>query len=151
MTDPLSTTSNHGPPPPVWARKVFVMAGMANIVTILIATRAFTDPLISQVDPSVFSTPGLVLIMVWGLAYLTIAPIWWKIPRMCLVFMLEKLVYVVCWILWISKQHDQLPGLWDINWQIALFYGGYGIVDTAFSLFFFWAWMTARKHSEVTS
>ena len=132
-------------PPPPWVRKVFVMAGMANIVTILVATRLFTDPLISQVDPAVFSTPSLILIMVWGLAYLTVAPHWWKLPPMCLVFMLEKLVFVGMWVRWMLHSRDQLPGLWEIDWQIALFYGGYGVVDIAFSGFFFWAWTRARR------
>ena len=151
MSEGETSPSSALAPPPQWVRKVFGMAGMANIVTILVATRAFTDPLISQVDPAVFSTPSLVLIMVWGLAYLTVAPHWWKLPPMCLVFMLEKLVFVAMWVRWILSSRDQLPGLWEIDWQIALFYGGYGIVDTFFSLFFFWAWLQARKHQGATS
>jgi hypothetical protein len=134
--------------PLAWARKVFVMAGMANIMTILVATRAFTDSLISEVDPAVFSTPGLILIMIWGFAYLAVAPHWRQLPQMCLVFMLEKLVYVVMWTLWMLERRDQLQGLWEINWQIALFYGGYGLVDAAFTIFFFWAWTQARTRPE---
>jgi hypothetical protein len=118
---------------------------MSNIVTVLIATRLFTDPLISQVDAQVFSTPSLVLVMIWGLAYLAVAPHWRKVPQMCLVFMAEKLVYVTLWSMWILESRSQLSGLWEINWQIALFYGGYGIVDMGFSAFFFWAWTLTRR------
>ena len=144
MTSSSTDAPSH-PPPLDWARKVFVMAGMANIMTILVATRAFTYPLISEVDPAVFGTPSLVLIMVWGCAYLAVAPHWRRLPQMCLVFMMEKLVYVVMWSRWISEHSDQLGGLWEQDPQIALFYGGYGVVDTGFSCFFFWAWLQARR------
>ncbi len=143
----MSLSSSQPSPPHSWARQVFVIAGWANIVAILLATRAFTDSTISQVDPEGFSTPSLVLIMIWGTAYLAVAPRWQRLPQMCLVFAVEKLVYVVMWTQWIRHHRDQLDGVWEEDPLIALFYGGYGIVDLGFGCFFFWAWLQARQTS----
>ena len=139
---PQSPTDHH----PTWIRKTFQIAGLVNIVGILLVSHAFTDSLISDLDPDVFSTPSLILIMVWGCAYLSVGPYWQKIPTISLVFAIEKLVYVVMWFRWISERHNELPAIWNQNPPIALFFGGYGVVDLAFGLFFLWAWRKARSH-----
>lgn len=53
----------------------FVSAAIANIGGVLLFSRLFSNEVISASDPVVMSTFGIVMIMVWGLAYLGAAAI----------------------------------------------------------------------------
>ena len=48
----------------------FISAAIMNIGGVLIFSRAFTNLVINETDPVVMSDFGLVMIIVWGLAYL---------------------------------------------------------------------------------
>ena len=69
-----------------------------NIGGVLLFSRAFTNDAINQADPVVMSNFGLLMIMVWGLAYLGAAFIKGSIRWLAAEFAVEKLMYVVVWV-----------------------------------------------------
>jgi len=52
-------------------KKGFVLAGLFNM-TVLVFSRFFTNSVIPESDPVVMSNFGLVMIVVWGLAYISV-------------------------------------------------------------------------------
>ncbi|MGF1708194.1 hypothetical protein [Enterovibrio baiacu] len=80
---------------------LFAAAAM-NIGGVLIFSRAFTNTAINDADPVVMSNFGLLMIAVWGLAYLGTAFINSNIKWLAGAFAIEKLVYVIAWINWMS-------------------------------------------------
>ena len=52
-----------------------IAAALMNIGGVLIFSRAFSNVAVNQADPVVMSNFGLVMIAVWGLAYLGAATI----------------------------------------------------------------------------
>ena len=51
----------------------FIMAAGMNIGGVLLFSRFFTNPVINELDPVVMSNFGLLMIVIWGLAYLASA------------------------------------------------------------------------------
>ena len=47
----------------------FIAAGLMNIGSVLLFSRGFTNSAINTADPVVMSNFGLLMIVVWGLAY----------------------------------------------------------------------------------
>jgi hypothetical protein len=86
-----------------------IAAAIMNIGGVLIFSRAFTNVVINNTDPVVMSNFGLLMILIWGLAYLGAACINAKIKWLIGSFAVEKLCYVVVWFMWQSKNNlDQL-------------------------------------------
>ena len=56
-------------------KKGFIAAGLMNIGGVLLFSRAFTNSAINIADPVVMSNFGLLMIVVWGLAYIGAAMI----------------------------------------------------------------------------
>lgn len=105
-----------------------------NIGGVLIFSRAFTNLAINNADPVVMSNFGLLMIVVWGLAYLGAATISANIKWLAVAFALEKLVYVVVWIIWLSQ--NSLAQLYSQDIFAGIFYSIYGLNDFVFMLFF---------------
>ena len=78
----------------------FIAAAMMNIGGVLIFSRTFTNSVINEFDPVVMSNFGLLMIIVWGLAYLGAALITSSVKWLAGAFAIEKLVYVVAWLFW---------------------------------------------------
>ena len=78
-------------------RNGFIAAGLMNIGGVLLFSRVFTNIAINRADPVVMSNFGLLMIVVWGLAYLGAAAITSNIKWLAGAFALEKLIYVVVW------------------------------------------------------
>lgn len=117
----------------------FYAAAIFNIVGIVVFTRAFTNAVLFEADPFMFSRPGCVVVMVWGLAYAAQARTWAQAPAISVVFALEKLVYVIWWALWLSHHGADLAELFGRDAMAGVFYASYGAGDAAFGLFFAWA------------
>ncbi|WP_028021676.1 hypothetical protein [Enterovibrio calviensis] len=118
----------------------FIAAGAMNIGGVLLFSRAFTNSVINQTDPVVMSNFGLMMIAVWGLAYLGASTIQSNIRWLAGAFALEKLVYVVTWLSWFSQ--NSLGDVYDKDLFAGIFYTIYGANDLIFMLFFalvFWA------------
>ncbi|MGR4017266.1 hypothetical protein [Vibrio harveyi] len=124
----------------------FIVAAMMNIGGVLIFSRGFNNPVISEFDPMVMSNFGLLMIVIWGLAYLGAASITSGVKWLAGAFTIEKLVYVFVWLQWI--QGNSLGAVYEQDLFAGIFYSIYGLNDFVFMLFFAWVFLTKRKHSE---
>ncbi|MFZ3466852.1 hypothetical protein [Vibrio harveyi] len=124
----------------------FIVAAMMNIGGVLIFSRGFNNPVISEFDPMVMSNFGLLMIVIWGLAYLGAASITSGVKWLAAAFTIEKLVYVFVWLQWI--QGNSLGAVYEQDLFAGIFYSIYGLNDFVFMLFFAWVFLTKRKHSE---
>ena len=120
----------------------FFAAGLMYIGGVLLFSRAFTNSAINNADPVVMSNFGLLMIAVWGLAYLGAGAISSNIKWLAGAFALEKLVYVVVWVMWLSS--NSLPALYATDFFAGVFFSIYGVNDFVFMVFF--AWVFLRQH-----
>ncbi len=119
-----------------WKNIGFVAAGLMNIGGVLVFSRAFTNTAINEADPVVMSNFGLLMIVVWGLAYLGAATVTSGVRWIAGAFALEKLVYVVVWFQWLSA--NSLEDLYAKDVWAGVFFSIYGANDLVFMLFFAW-------------
>ncbi|MEB8434308.1 hypothetical protein OO007_18870 [Cocleimonas sp. KMM 6892] len=124
----------------------FIAAAMMNIGGVLIFSRAFTNSVINEFDPVVMSNFGLLMIVVWGLAYLSAATITSGVKWLAGAFAIEKLVYVVVWLLWFKD--NSLGVVYEQDLFAGMFYSIYGLNDFVFMLFFAWVFLTEGKSSK---
>lgn len=122
------------------ARNGLIAAGLMNIGGVLVFSRLFTNQAINDADPVVMSNFGLVMIVVWGLAYLAAAAVGSQVKWLAGVFAVEKLVYVVAWILWLSG--NSLSQLYSADAFAGIFYAIYGMNDLLFMVFFGWLFLS---------
>ncbi len=118
----------------------FIAAAFVNTVGVLIFSRGLTNAYLGELYPEVFGSFGLICIMLWGLAYLSVA---WRhaaVPTLVLVFALEKAVYSATWFIWLSKHSSDWSAIWQRDPLTATFYAIYGPNDLLFALFFAWRW-----------
>ncbi|SKC31051.1 hypothetical protein CZ809_00529 [Photobacterium piscicola] len=121
----------------------FIAAAMMNIGGVLIFSRLFTNSVINDFDPVVMSNFGLLMIVIWGLAYLGAASITSNLKWLAGAFVIEKLVYVISWICWF-KGHD-LSAVYDQDLFAGIFYSIYGANDFVFMIFFLWVFLAQTK------
>ena len=124
-------------------RNGLIAAGLMNIGGVLLFSRGFTNVAINNADPVVMSNFGLVMIAVWGLAYLGAAAIGSNIKWLAGAFAVEKLVYVVVWVMWLSN--NSLAQLYAKDMFAGAFFSIYGLNDAAFMLFFAWVFWSRRS------
>ena len=120
-----------------------IAAAIMNIGGVLVFSRAFTNVAINNADPVVMSNFGLTMIIVWGLAYLGAAFIQSNIRWLAGAFTVEKLVYVVVWMRWLSG--NSLAPLYSTDRFAGAFYSIYGLNDLVFMLFFAWVFLSQRS------
>lgn len=118
--------------------KIFWLAGAYNIFGVLVFSKFFTNSLLSSLDPAVFSWLGLVAVMLWGLAYCSVATSYHSVPYLLLVFFIEKMIYTVTWLRWLIRNGSTLPALFSESPLTATYYSIYGAGDLIFGLFFLW-------------
>ena len=53
-----------------YIKNIFYLAGAVNILGTLTLSRFFTNESLVQIDPTIVSSSGLILIIVWGLAFI---------------------------------------------------------------------------------
>lgn len=121
-------------------RNGLIAAGLMNIVGVLLFSRAFTNTAINEADPIVMSNFGLLMILVWGLAYIGAAAVSSSIKWLAGAFAIEKLLYVVVWIRWLSD--NSLSQLYSKDPLAGAFFSIYGANDLIFLLFFAWVFRT---------
>lgn len=119
-----------------------IAAGLMNISGALIFSRAFTNEAINDADPVVMSNFGLLMIIVWGLAYIGASTINSNIKWLAGAFALEKLVYVVAWVMW--HLENSLAQLYSKDMFAGAFFSIYGLNDFVFMLFFAWVFLSQR-------
>lgn len=121
----------------------FIAAAMMNIGGVLLFSRALTNTTINEFDPVVMSNFGLLMIMVWGLAYLGAAFISTNMKWLAAAFAVEKLVYVAVWLMWITS--NSLAAVYEQDLFAGIFYSIYGLNDFVFMIFFAWVFMVQHK------
>jgi len=114
----------------------FRLAAAANVLGVLVFSLGFTNRQLTSLSPVVLSRFGLVSIVLWGLAYLAISEAADRVPGLVAVFALEKLVYVVTWIVWMGRFGAELPRIFSEAPLAATFMAIYGPNDLLFGLFF---------------
>ncbi|MDV3502747.1 hypothetical protein [Marinobacter sp. M-5] len=130
-----------------WIGLAFLAAGAVNILGMLVISRGFTNDVLAIADPHVFSTFGQAMIVVWGMAYISVAQSWRMVPWLCFVFFIEKMFYVGVWFMWWGSSADQFASILEQDRLTAFFIAGYGVNDLAFGLLFLFAGVLARRYS----
>jgi hypothetical protein len=125
-----------------WVKNGLIAAAIMNIGGVFLFSRAFTNEAINNADPIVMSNFGLLMIVVWGLAYLGAAFTNSNIKWLLGAFAVEKLVYVIVWALWLSN--NSLAPLYSKDILAGIFYSIYGLNDLLFMLFFAWGFLSQR-------
>ena len=127
--------------------KGFWLAGAYNVFGMLVFSKLFTNPVIAAVDPVVFSWLGQVAVILWGLAYCSVAKAYRHVPLLVLVFAIEKLVYALTWFAWLLAKGNTIPAIAAESPLSAMFFAVYGAGDFAFFLFFAWVAWQGRKRT----
>lgn len=123
----------------------FLLAGFANILGVLGFSLGFQNELLNSYYPQVFSNFGLGMIIIWGMAYISVSTEHPRASRLIFVFFLEKMVYVGTAVYFWFVMKPNLMLMWEESMLTALFFVIYGINDLLFGLMFFYAWLQYRK------
>lgn len=122
--------------------KGFILAGLMNL-TVLIFSRFFTNETIPEYDPVVMSNFGLLMIVLWGLAYMSVAKNYHAVKWLVAVFAIEKIVYGYVWIQWMLN--NNISEVFEKDMMAGSFYAIYGINDILFALFFLFVFSRVSK------
>ena len=117
-----------------------------NTVGLLIFSKGFTNEVIPATDPNVMSYFGLIMITVWGLGYIAVAKTFMKVKWLIGVFVIEKLAYVIAYIIWFSNH--QLSDVYDQDLLAGIFYTLYGWNDFIFMIFFAYVFFKIKPSPE---
>ena len=122
--------------------KGFIIAGLMN-ASVLIFSRLFTNSTIAEFDPTVMSNFGLVMILLWGLAYMSVAQNYHRVKWLIGVFAIEKFIYGCVWINWMLN--NDIANVYEKDVMAGVFYSIYGINDWIFFAFFLFVFFRASK------
>ena len=114
---------------------LYIIAGTYNF-SILIFSKFFQNQLFDKYDAEHFSFHGIISILLWGLAYMSISKIYQKVPYLNLVFAVEKFYYFWVWMKWMKSNSYQLGSMLSEDPLNGLFFTVYGIGDLLFGLAF---------------
>lgn len=118
--------------------KGFILAGIMNC-SVLLFSRGFTNKTINTYDPDVMSNFGMVMILIWGLAYISIAYKFQNVKWLVFIFAIEKLIYGCVWLQWITT--NDVSKVYDEDKMAGIFYSIYGINDWLFCVFFLYVFI----------
>lgn len=124
----------------------FIAASMMNIFGVLTFSKFFTNSTIAEFDPVVMSNFGLLMVLVWGLAYLSVAKDFAKAKWLIAVFSIEKFIYGFVWIKWLLN--NNLSAVYAEDAMAGIFYTIYGANDWLFFFFFTFVFLriTTKKN-----
>lgn len=125
--------------------KGFIISGLMNM-TVLIFSRFFTNSTISEFDPVVMSNFGILMIVLWGLAYISVAKHYAQVKWLIGIFAIEKLIYGCVWVNWLLN--NDLASVYTQDVMAGLFYSMYGVNDLLFCLFFVFVFFKIDKVTE---
>jgi hypothetical protein len=130
-----------------WIRRGFLVAGAMNIGGVLLFSRGLSNTVLMQADPVIMGPFGLLMIMVWGLAYIAVADSHRNVPWLVGVFCLEKIAYTAAWMHWLAENASRLGDIFTQDSFAGTFYCIYGANDFAFALFFGAVFLRLRKYA----
>jgi hypothetical protein len=105
-----------------------------NISGVLIFSRLFNNPVIAEFDAQTLSNFGLLMIVIWGFAYIAVSKSFYEVKWLVGVFTIEKLIYAVIWTNW--QMNNNLSDVFEKDKMAGIFYAIYGINDWIFFFFF---------------
>jgi len=123
------------------AGKALCLAGIYNIAGVLFSSLFFTNPLPAKYYPVVFSDLGMIVILLWGLAYLSVSSSYMHTGKLMIVFAVEKFVYSISWILFLTDKGYMLPRIFSESFVTGLMLSIYGVGDIIFGILFFRIWI----------
>lgn len=126
--------------------KGFIIAGLMN-ASILLFSRLFTNSTIPEFDPNVMSNFGLLMILIWGLAYISVAKNYQKVKWLIGIFAFEKFIYGCVWINWILN--NTISDVYEKDIMAGAFYSIYGINDWVFFIFFLFVFLRLSKLKDI--
>ena len=112
----------------------FIIAGLSNILGVIICSRAFTNDVMLATQPEVMGYFGLISIILWGFAYIAVRKSYKQTRWLVGVFVIEKLAYVTAWLTFITSR--SLSSVYELDILAGIFYTIYGANDFIFMLFF---------------
>ncbi|CAM3096543.1 hypothetical protein [Flavobacterium frigoris] len=122
--------------------KGFIISGLMN-ASVLIFSRLFTNATIPEFDPTVMSNFGLLMILIWGLAYISVAKKYHEVRWLVGIFAIEKLIYGLVWINWMLN--NDIAAVYEKDLMAGVFYSIYGINDWVFFIFFILVFIRLSK------
>ncbi len=126
----------------------FILAGLMNIVGVLTFSKFLSNTAIPEFDSQAMSKFGLLMIIIWGLAYISVSKSFYKVKWLIGVFAIEKLIYATHWTNWMST--NSLQDVMAKDKMAGMFYAIYGINDWIFFVFFFIVFIQlARKKDNI--
>lgn len=114
--------------------KGFILAGLINLTGVLVSSRFFSSTVIPEFDSAVMSNFGLLMIIVWGIAYIAVAKNFHQVKWLVGVFAIEKFIYGCVWINWLLK--NNIADVFQKDKMAGMFYATYGVNDWIFFAFF---------------
>ena len=132
----MSNAGSFSPLSPANAPTIFRIAGLSNIIGVMVFSLALTNERLIALSPIVLSRFGLVSIMLWGCAYFAVARSYRSVPGLVAVFAVEKAIYGATWIVWLQAHGAELPMLLSESPLTGIFYVMYGALDFMFGTFF---------------
>ncbi|PKG52946.1 hypothetical protein [Olleya sp. 1-3] len=121
----------------------FIIAGLMNS-SVLIFSRFFTNMTIPEFDAQVMSNFGLLMIFIWGLAYISVSKKYKNVKYLIAIFSIEKFIYGSVWINWILN--NSISDVFEKDVMAGIFYSIYGINDWLFFLFFTYVFIGLIKN-----
>lgn len=122
--------------------KGFIISGLMNI-SVLISSRFFTNSTIPEFDQEVMSNFGLLMIIIWGMAYIAVAKNFYQVKWLVGVFAIEKFIYGYVWISWLAK--NNISDVFKKDKMAGMFYASYGVNDWIFFVFFLLVFLRLSK------
>lgn len=131
-----------------WIQSLFFLAGGVNFIGIPIFSKFFTNTYLSEIDPATFSSVSLVIIMLWGLAYIALGFHYQLAPYVSAVFAVEKFFYTGVWIIWMKNNMASLQSIYSRDLLTGFFYSIYGVNDFLFGVFFLFVFIRIRIYHQ---
>lgn len=127
--------------------RLITLVGIVNLTLLIYLTPLKNHEELFRADPLFFGWPGIVVIALWGLAYIASARHWQQLGLLMVVFALEKAFYATHWALWLGDPDnaDRMTYLWQEDLLTALFLQGYGLWDGLCALYFLFLFIQGRK------
>ena len=129
-------------------RKGFIIAGLSNILGVMICSKAFTNDVMLATQPDVMGYFGLISIILWGFAYISVCKSYNQARWLVGVFVIEKLAYVIAWLAFIASR--SLSSIYELDVLAGVFYTIYGANDFIFMLFFSFVFLRSGQVSAKT-
>lgn len=114
----------------------FILAGLANVIGTLVVTRGMTSDTLAAADPLLFSSFGSLMIILWGVAYISSSQFATRSVLLPATFAVEKLAYTIAWVLWTADHGSTVAAISEYDLLGGMFLAGYGINDGLWCIFF---------------